>query len=358
MINKIEIFDLRLPLTRPYRSALGELTELTTLIIRLVDDGNQEAYGETTSALGYSWEGPEDVWDLALRKGPELPGKGLRAASELFAGEQMSFPFGVTSWLTALELLEKEPLLEPTEQETLVPLTGLVNAFRIEEVPDIVEKALASGYKSLKVKVGFNIDEDIRRVKAVQEVAEQRAKIRIDANQAYTFDQAALFVNSIDPDGIELFEQPFEKDDWGAMTELKKTSPLPLMLDESIYHDEEIERSAREDCAHYLKFKLMKAGSARNLANYVERTRELGMKVVVGNGVASDLGCYHEALVAANLGIETAGEGNGFLKIKESLLKSPLRFEDGAIVLEPGAKPQIDRKKLESFCIRSESWQV
>ncbi|MDN5348551.1 MAG: L-Ala-D/L-Glu epimerase [Clostridia bacterium] len=358
MLTKIEVFDLRLPLKVPYHTAIAEIAEFTTLVVRLEDEAGREGYGETTTILGYSWEGPEDAWNFALERGPLLLGKETGEAYEKLAGEQDAYPFSVTPWLTALEVLEEEPLLRQPDRKTTVPLVGIINAARTEDIPEKVEEALAAGYQTLKFKAGFDVEDDIRRVRALQQAVAGRAKIRIDANQGYNFEQAARFVTSVDPAGIELFEQPFEEDAWQAMVELARKSPLPLMLDESIYHLEDVERAAGEKCAHYLKFKLMKAGSARNMARYIKRAQELGLKVVLGNGVAADLGCYHEALVAANLGLETAGEENGFLKPREPLFVKPLEFRNGSIILDPDFKPQIDRSKLEAYCLRRAAWQV
>jgi o-succinylbenzoate synthase len=357
-LTKIEVFDLRLPLKVPYHTAIAEIAGFTTLVVRLQEEGGREAYGETTTVPGYSWEGPDDAWNFAAQHGPALVGKELSEAYQKLAGEQNGYPFSVTPWLTAIEVLAQEPLLKQPAQRVTVPLVGIVNAARAGEAPAKVEEALAGGYQTLKVKAGFEVEDDIRRVRAVQEAVAGRAKVRIDANQGYTFDQAARFVKSVDPEGVELFEQPFKEDVWEPMRELMKMSPLPLMLDESIYHLEDVERAAKEKCAHYLKFKLMKAGSAKNMARYIKRAQELGLKVVLGNGVASDLGCYHEALVAANLGLVAAGEGNGFLKPKEPLFVQPLEFDRGSIILEPAFKPQIDRSKLEAYCLRRAAWQV
>ena len=77
------------------------------------------------------------------------------------------------------------------------------------------------------------------------------------------------------------------------------------------------------------------------------------MRPVLGNGVACDLGCWLEGLVAARH-IDSAGEMNGFLKATTPLLAEPLDVSDGALQLEAGYLPQLDpenlaRHRIDSF---------
>ncbi len=77
------------------------------------------------------------------------------------------------------------------------------------------------------------------------------------------------------------------------------------------------------------------------LARDLAQIRALGMEPVLGNGVAMDVSNWMEACVARGL-VTNALESNGFLKPRRSILQQPLRFESGAIVLEPQWTPQID----------------
>ena len=90
----------------------------------------------------------------------------------------------------------------------------------------------------------------------------------------------------------------------------------------------------------------------QNLATLVqahaETVKALGMRAVLGNGVACDLGCWMEACIAARA-IDNAGEMNGFLKARSGLLTAPLEFEGGAIVLRPGFAPRLDYGRVAPY---------
>ena len=65
---------------------------------------------------------------------------------------------------------------------------------------------------------------------------------------------------------------------------------MPLMLDESIGGEEDLRRASGIPNVRYVKFKLMKSGSIARLRRLMARAAALGLGVVVGNGVAADIG--------------------------------------------------------------------
>jgi hypothetical protein len=96
----------------------------------------------------------------------------------------------------------------------------------------------------------------------------------------------------------------------------------------------------------------MKMGGIERLEAGLARIRALGMEPVLGNGVATELGCWMEACVARRL-IENAGEMNGFLKPVARLLRYPLAARGGAITLTPGAAPTLDPAALQRYTVDS-----
>src|SRR5690606_38231605 len=99
------------------------------------------------------------------------------------------------------------PLLR-VEAPTRVPILGILNETEAGALDDEIERLLAAGYRTLKVKVGFDVDADLARVARIQSCVRGRARLRLDANQGYSAQQAQRFAGSLDPAGIELFEQP------------------------------------------------------------------------------------------------------------------------------------------------------
>ena len=103
-----------------------------------------------------------------------------------------------------------------------------------------------------------------------------------------------------------------------------------------------------------MKLKLMKAGSIENLMRQLRRIGELGMIPVLGNGVASDPGCWMEACVADVL-IDNAGEMNGFLKPNSKLFTEPLTVSNGAIDMPSRTPSLVD---LSAVALDHRAFQV
>ena len=88
-------------------------------------------------------------------------------------------------------------------------MLGLLNAKESAAIEIESQQLFAAGFTTLKVKVGFDIADDAAMVKRIQKIVNGRAQLRLDANQGYSLDDACAFVRSLEPDGLELFDQPF-----------------------------------------------------------------------------------------------------------------------------------------------------
>lgn len=345
-IEDIRVFRLKVPLSSPYHLSFGRLDHFDLLLVRvLVED--REGIGESTPLYGYSHETVELVWRLLRGWAGELLGLSTEEALVSLRSARGEHPFAATAMATAIETALQPPKLTADAE---IPLLGTVMTDHREEPDEEIETLFREGYTTLKVKVGWDEREDAARVRHTQEIVGDRAQIRLDANQAYDLEQAMYFVRHVDPGNIELFEQPFGTGAWDAMIRLSEVSPLPLMLDESITSEAELEKTIRSRCAQVVKFKLMKAGGLEALERLILRAKEAGLKVVLGNGVAGDIGNFHEMTVAANH-VETAGEMNGFLKQRERLLSNPYATSRGRAILPQGYVPKVDWEKVERYLI-------
>lgn len=348
-VARVDVRRLEIPLTTPYRLAFGPVTRYDTIIVEVTGDDGEHGFGEATLLTGYTDETIGESWTLAREIAETLPGCTNIAVLERLRTCGKGAPFTATAFHTALDMASAHPLLRPAHA-LHVPILGLLQGADPAALRDAFERQYEEGFRTVKVKIGFDVDADLRVVASVQAIVGSRAAIRVDANQGYTAVQAAAFIRALDPAGIELFEQPCAAGDWSAHREAvtaASATGLPLMLDESIYDVADIERAADEGACAYVKVKLMKFVGLDALAAAIERIRARGMRPVLGNGVACDVSCWMEACVAARH-IDNAGEMNGFLKAPRMLFARPLVCERGAIVIEPGV-PSLDRDALDAF---------
>ena len=82
-----------------------------------------------------------------------------------------------------------------------------------ESLPERARDAVAAGFTHLKLKVGGNIETDLRRAQAVREAIGQELRLSLDANQAWGVEQAIEAIGRlavVDPFWIE---EPTSPDD-------------------------------------------------------------------------------------------------------------------------------------------------
>lgn len=350
-VARIRLTRLRIPLKTPYRLAFGPVEHFDTLVAECESNDGRLGLGEATVLTGYTDETIDTAWRAASEIAARLVRLETRAAHEVLKSHLRKYPFTVTAFGTALEMLEGSRYLAP-QREHAVPLLAGINATGEEALREEFERYYAAGYRTFKLKAGFDVDKDLAHVASVQRISGGRARLRVDANQGYSAAQGAAFARRLDPADIELLEQPCPAGDWDGHMEVVRASTVPLMLDESVYGIAEIERAAELGAARFIKLKLMKLGSLEALGQALERIRALGMQPVLGNGVACDLGCWMEACVAARH-IDNAAEMNGFRRVRTGLLTEALEVRAGSLVLKPNFVAKLAHDSLAPYIVET-----
>jgi L-alanine-DL-glutamate epimerase-like enolase superfamily enzyme len=331
----------------------------------MTDENGRTGWGEGHISPGSGNETRAGGWAFCRTQSARIVGNSTEDAKARIGAGLESSRVAATAMLTALEMLEDHPLLR-LDRELRLPLVTPVNGLTPEEIESEVERGLGQGFGTFKVKVGRDVEADLARVRTVQSARDVeadlarvrtvqsaiagRAVIRLDANRAFDRVDGCRFAASLDPDGIELFEQPCAEQDWDANAAVAEASAVPLMLDEAICDISDVERAAAIPGIGFCKLKLKRFGGLDRLKAALDRVRELGMEPVLGDGLSSELGCWMEACIA-RVTIRNAGEFNGYLKPKDRLFAEPLAFEQGRLVLNAGFRPRIDPVTLANHTV-------
>lgn len=355
MIKSVRACLLDIPLTKPYHLSFTDVVSFRSVITIIETADGRQGLGESTALPGYSSETAEDIWNFVKTNGGRLPGRPVKEAVDLLNSTPGGSSFVLAPLMTALETIEYRQELGIGGVGFDLELVGIVNSEDPQEVGEIITDLLNTGYKTLKVKVGRDVRKDIERTRAIQKLVGDKARIRLDANQGFDYPDAEAFVKNIDPGNIELFEQPFGLEEWDKMTALSRISPLPLMLDESIRTMRDLEKTHLSGCARYVKFKLMKIGGFKRLQESILWCRKRGLEVVLGNGVAGEIGCYHEALLGSQV-LDNAGEMNGFLKQRHFLFSQVLPVAGGKITVADGFIPNLDPVMITNCLVEEYRW--
>lgn len=348
-IAAIGLYRLNLPLPVPYKVSNLVFRTFEPILVRVETLEGAQGWAETVVGPGYTDETDEGAWRFCQEMAEQLLRRSSTDAKGLLAPHLIQHSHAASVLISAIEMAEGNPLLRrstPARVPLLVPL----QKNDAHALQDEVDALIAQGFTTFKVKIGFDVADDLLRVGRIQSATRGRAHLRLDANQAYSVSQAKAFLAEVDPAHIELFEQPCDKNDWAANAQVADGSCLPVMLDESIYTLDDVQRAATLGGVRFVKVKINKLGGVQRLGDALAAIPHTGLRAVLGNGVATDISCWMEAAVGSHT-VDTTGEMNGWLKLPQSLLHNPLTVDRGAILIPPGYWPDVDEEVVQKYTV-------
>ncbi|CAG5009971.1 L-Ala-D/L-Glu epimerase [Dyadobacter sp. CECT 9275] len=154
------------------------------------------------------------------------------------------------------------------------PLTNFT--IGIDTVEKMVSKMKELPWPIYKIKLGT--DDDLKIVRELRKNTD--AIFRVDANCAWTAEQAIAFAPELKQLGVEFIEQPLAADDTAGMKKVFAESALPVIADESCILESDVKKC--HGLFHGVNIKLTKCGGLTPAKRMIAEARSLGMKTMVG----------------------------------------------------------------------------
>ncbi|MCP9199268.1 dipeptide epimerase [Gramella sp. GC03-9] len=200
-----------------------------------------------------------------------------------------------------------------------LPLTSYT--IGMDSVEKMIKKIKEFPWPVYKIKLGT--ENDVEIVKELRKHTD--ALFRLDANAAWSANQAIDYSHELKDLGVEFLEQPLKPDDKKGMKELYERSALPVIADESCITEGDV-----ENCFPYfhgVNIKLTKCGGLTPARRMIDKARELGMKVMVGCMTESSVGV---SAVAQLLPLLDYVDMDGPLLLKQDIAEG-VKIENGKI---------------------------
>lgn len=289
---KLEIERLSLETTFSFKISRSSRKFFDVFLFHLTHEGftglgeaaPQKYYGEspeTVTAAVSDLKGRLDGTPDELHRSLSEEGGELHAA--LAGHPSVRAALDVALW-DIKGLIENKPCCEFFDANpSNTPLTSFTIGFDEPKVIDAKVDA-AARYKILKVKVG--LPGDIELLDRV--IARSGKKIRVDANEGWDVEMALQKTKELYQRGVEFVEQPISHEDEEDLRTLKRLSPLPVILDESIVGPGDVAR--RHDQGHGVNIKLMKCGGITPAMKLIEEARTYNLKVMLGCMIETSVG--------------------------------------------------------------------
>ena len=294
IITKIDIYRFSIPMV-PFTIATGTMEHAQNVFIRVHTDAGFYGVGECSAFPMIVGETQDTCLVMAKEFAKLWIGKD---ALDIECRLQDLHNFA--AWNTTIKSAFDMALYDIAAKNANLPLYQFLGGEKRVVETDITigiatpqimaEKAAefkALGAHILKVKLGKGAKEDVERIKLIRKAVGSNMKIRVDANQGWSFDAAVFALQSLDEYDIEFCEQPMRawRDD--RLPELMQLSPVKIMADESVYNHHDARRQINSRSCDYINIKLAKSGGIFEAIKIHDVAAEKGIACMMGGMLES-----------------------------------------------------------------------
>ena len=244
IIKKVKVYPVSYNLKVPFTSAAGWTRKRSSVLVEVITNENLSGWGEANGPLLTVAKAIEEVL------GPIIIGKDPLDIGVIW--EQMNIcrrkgtPTGAIGGIDiALWDLKGKILGIPIYKllggcfyEKLMPYATTIfyhenNLKSVAALESDIIKLISDGFKAVKMKVGFDVDFDIKRVSKVRELVGSDFTVMVDANQSYDFMSALRLGRTLQDLKIHWYEEPIPWISFQAYRELGEKLNIPIAGGES-----------------------------------------------------------------------------------------------------------------------------
>jgi L-alanine-DL-glutamate epimerase-like enolase superfamily enzyme len=328
----IELRTFRL--RRPLQTSFGELRVRETLELTLTDADGVTGRGEAAPLEPYDGVPLHvaakalDRYRPVLERADSLGGPRVLDSCRAIADvPQAIAAVDIALWDRAARR-EGRPVAELLTERAAwsVPVNATIGAEDRAGAAAAAAEAVRQGFRCVKVKVG--IGDDAGRVAAVRAAIGPDVALRVDANGAWTVEQAIAAIETLAPAGLELVEEPVHG--VHELAQVRRAVPVRIAMDETAAQPGALASGSADAVA----LKLGRSAGISGLLAAAELVRATGADPYVTSMFDGPIGVAAAVHAAAALGggREMLACGLATLPLFEGL-DGVLPVEDGAIAV-------------------------
>lgn len=370
---KLQAFVFRVPIDEPVQTSFGTMHDRPAVLVRAEDDEGTVGWGEiwcnfpgvgaehrarlfesavAPILLQRPWRTPEEAFGEATRR---LHILGLQCGepgtvAQAIAGADMAL------WDLAARRL-RQPLWR------LFGGTPRVATYASGLSPTQPERLAAAkreeGFRAFKLKVGFGAERDLANLRALRELLGPDAPLMVDANQAWSVEEAVEMSARMAQFGLQWLEEPLAADrPWAEWVRLAAQSPLPLAAGENMRGEAQFAEALGSGAFTVLQPDLGKWGGFSGCVPVGRQALAAGRMFCphwLGGGIGLVASMHLKAAVGGPGYVEVDSNPN---PLRELLTVPQPRVEEGVVTLpdEPGLGVAPDMEALRGFRI-SHQWK-
>ena len=239
MSLKVNLSERVLHFKQPAGTSRGTYTTRRSWFITLTDENGRQGIGECAPLPNLSCDDiPNYAEKLSTFCESFVSEANLTPHSTLHTPQDYpSMLFGLETALLNLQVGSTMLFDTPFGRgEEGIPINGLVWMGTFEEMRERIEQKLAQGFHCVKLKIGaIDFNQELELLKKIRSRYSRREiELRVDANGAFSPDDALQKLEQLSLYDIHSIEQPIRQGQWGDMAFLCRESPIPIALDEEL----------------------------------------------------------------------------------------------------------------------------
>lgn len=326
----------------------GALTEKETWFIKAYAENQSQVFGlgEASPLKGLSEDYSADYQELLSNtlkqigalEFPEGQTEILDFLAEYIPSHLPSVRFGLEMALLDLINGGTHKIFETDfyQGSYRMPINGLIwmgdEAFMQQQI----EEKLKAGFNTIKMKVGaINFDQELELLEGIRkEYSANDITLRVDANGAFTPEDAASKLEQLASLEIHSIEQPIKAGQHEAMAELCATGILPIALDEELIgiHDYSAKESILKSIKpQYIILKPSLVGGMKSCQEWIEIAEGLNIGWWMTSMLESNVGLNAIAQFTAQYK-PTLPQGLGTGQLYHNNIDSPLEIRKGELL--------------------------
>ncbi len=276
-----------IPLKTPFITALREVKNVEFVRVKVQCDNGFIALGEAPATMAITGEDLEIITNSINSIKNKIiscsPQDALTILhnSKIGSSAKAAVDMALISLLAQDEKKELHEYLGAKEKvEIKTDITISLNP--TETMLEDAKEAYQNGHDILKIKLGSDINHAIQSTKKLS-LELPKAKLLIDANQAWSLKDTLIYLNAIKDIKIELLEQPVNAKDIASLKTITQSTKIPLLADEAAFSLEDVKKIVQTKSADMINIKLMKCGGLSKAVEILEYAREKGVKCMLGS---------------------------------------------------------------------------
>lgn len=327
-----------LALAKPYAIAGRQVSSAECVLVEVGNAAGHTGLGTASPSAAVTGE-TIDACFAAAQDAAELAREWKQDADSLLASPAFNRLAATPAARAAVEMA----ILDLKARIAGVPVVELLGGQHHKRLPTSVtigiqgasetleeaRRLVAAGFRCLKIKIGNDLDADVRVLELLRRHLGNDLTIRVDPNQGYDNRSLAAFLQATRHLSIELIEQPMPRGHSELLSAMRVGGYPPFAADEDLHSPADAERLAQGGGYGVFNIKLMKCGGilpALEIATIARR-----------KGIALMWGCMDESVVsiAAALHAAFASPATRYLDLDGSF-DLAADIAEGGFVLDRG----------------------